>query len=105
MNKITDYNPLKNKLQEVVVNKQKVRIRCYKCREWYNDKGISRDGYSIYHRGFDLDTIIISHVFVCHSCSTYWGRFKSVFVRLFGRIYSKFYQTPRLEKMLGKKLK
>jgi len=105
MSKITDYDPLKTRVQEVEASNQKVRIRCTRCRIWQNENGISRDGYWIHHKGFRLDSIIVSHVFVCHDCSTYWGRFKSVFVRLFGRIYNKLYLTPALEKMIGRKLK
>ena len=92
-------------LQEVVAYKQDCRIKCTKCNKWYNGDGISRDGYWIHHKNFRLESIIISHIFVCYSCSTYWGRFKSMFVRLFGRIYNKLYLTPQLEKMIGKKIK
>ena len=64
--------------------------RCFQCRKWYNEHGISRDGYNVYHKGFRFDTVIVSWVPVCKKCSTRWGRFKSVLVRAFGRLFSVY---------------
>ena len=65
----------------------KCNIRCFQCRKWHSEKGISRDGYSIFHKGFRLNSIIVSWVPICKGCSTLQGRFKSVLVRLFGRVF------------------
>ena len=66
------------------------QIKCFCCRKWHSGKGISRDGYRIVHKGFRLDSIIVSWVPVCKGCSTLPGRFKSVLVRFFGRVFSVY---------------
>ena len=80
----------------------KYNIRCFQCRHWQSEKGISRDGHSISHKGFRLDSIIVSWVPVCKGCSTLQGRFKSVLVRLFGRVFSLLYMRQRLKSIKGK---
>ena len=77
------------------------RIRCFHCREWYSEKGISRDGYSIFHKGFRLDSIIVSWVPTCQKCSTFQGKLKSILVRAFGRLFS-LYSTRRIKSMIGR---
>ena len=62
-------------------------VRCFRCDKWKQDTDISRDGYFIHHQGYSLASVIVSWKPICKPCSTRWGRFCSVLVRLFGKAF------------------
>ena len=83
------------------IHSQKVRIKCFKCRKWYSEKEITRDGYSVHHKNFRLGSVIVLWVPLCNLCSTFRGKLKSVLVRAFGRLFVLIYLNRKIKKVIN----